>query len=66
MAIDKADNRTGELFNDEEKLLIGDALKTHAEKVGRKASADAPKTTKELWQQELAKIETLARKVLAK
>lgn len=66
MAIDKADNRTGDLFTDEERQLMGDALKTHAEKVGRKAAADAPRTIKELWQAELAKIEQLARKVLTK
>lgn len=64
MAIDKVDDKTGQLFGDEEKTLIADALKTHAEKVGRKAAADAPKTIKELWAQELKKIEELARKVL--
>lgn len=64
MAIDKEDNRTGNLFNDEEKLLIAEALKTHSEKVGRKAAADAPKQIKELWAAELSKIEQLARKVL--
>jgi len=66
MAIDKEDNKTGNLFNDEEKVLLSEALKTHAEKVGRKAAADAPKTIKELWAAELGKIEQLARKVLAK
>jgi len=60
------DNKTKQLFEDEEKTLIAEALKTHAEKVGRKASADAPKTIKDLWTQELVKIEQLARKVLAK
>jgi vacuolar-type H+-ATPase subunit H len=64
MATDTNDNKTKELFGDEEKLLIADALKTHAEKIGRKASADAPKTIKELWQAELKKIEERARKVL--
>jgi len=66
MAIDKADDKTGSLFNDEEKMLVAEALKTHAEKVGRKAAADAPKQIKELWAAELGKIEQLARKVLAK
>lgn len=66
MAIDKADDKTLALLGDEEKQLIGEALKTHAEKVGRKAAADAPKTIKELWAAELQKIEQLARKVLAK
>ena len=66
MAIDKEDNKTGNLLNDDDKVLIAEALKTHAEKVGRKAAADAPKTIKELWAAELSKIEQLARKVLAK
>jgi hypothetical protein len=64
MAIDKEDNKTGSLLGDEEKQLIAEALKTHAEKVGRKAAADAPKQIKELWAAELQKIEQLARKVL--
>lgn len=64
MAIDKDDNKTGQLFSDEDKVRIAEALKTHAEKIGRKAGADAPKTIKELWQQELKAIEELARKVL--
>ena len=64
MAKDDADQKTMELFNDEEKLLITEALKTHAEKVGRKAAAQAPKTIKELWYAELKKIEELTRKVL--
>ena len=66
MASQPEDTKTKQLFEDEEKLLLSEALKTHAEKVGRKASADAPKTIKELWQAELIKIEQLARKVLAK
>lgn len=52
------------MFDEEEKMLLAEALKTHTEKVGRKANADAPKTIKELWRAELAKIEQLARKVL--
>lgn len=64
MAQDKTDTATKDLWTDEEKTLLGEALKTHAEKVGRKASADAPKTIKELWKAELDKIEQLARKVL--
>jgi hypothetical protein len=64
MATDTNDTKTKDIFNDEDKLLIADALKTHAEKIGRKAGADAPKTIKELWQAELKKIEELARKVL--
>ena len=66
MASQPEDKNTKDIFGDEEKMLLSDALKTHAEKVGRKASADAPATIKQLWQQELIKIETLARKVLAK
>lgn len=66
MASQQEDNKTKDMFGDDEKLLISEALKTHAEKVGRKASADAPKTIKELWTQELVKIEQLARKVLSK
>lgn len=53
-------------FSNEEKDLIAEALKTHSEKIGRKASADAPKEIKNLWTQELIKIEQLARKVLTK
>ena len=53
-------------FTNEERDLLAESLKTHAEKVGRKAGADAPKTIKELWHAELTKIEQLARKVLAK
>lgn len=66
MASQAEDNKTRPLFEDDEKTLMAEALKTHAEKVGRKASADAPKTIKELWQAELGKIEALARKVLSK
>lgn len=65
MASQPEDNKTKSLFDDEEKLLLAEALKTHSEKVGRKASADAPKTIKELWRAELTKIEQLARKVLS-
>lgn len=66
MASQPEDKTTKDIFGDEEKTLMAEALKTHAEKVGRKASADAPPTIKELWKAELIKIETLARKVLAK
>jgi len=66
MATQPEDKNTKDIFGDEEKMLLSEALKTHAEKVGRKASADAPKTIKDLWTQELIKIEQLARKVLAK
>jgi len=66
MASQPEDKNTKDIFGDEEKMLLSEALKTHAERVGRKASADAPATIKQLWQQELIKIETLARKVLAK
>lgn len=66
MASQAEDNKTRPLLEDDEKVLLSEALKTHAEKVGRKASADAPKTIKELWQQELTKIEQLARKILQK
>lgn len=66
MAAQSEDKTTKDIFGDDEKLLLSEALKTHAEKVGRKASADAPKTIKELWQAELIKIEQLARKVLTK
>jgi len=66
MASQPEDKQTKDIFGDEEKMLLSDALKTHAEKVGRKASADAPATIKQLWQAELIKIEQLARKVLAK
>lgn len=65
MAIQTEDTKTKQIFDDEEKVLLSEALKTHAEKVGRKASADAPKTIKELWRAELTKIEQLARKVLS-
>lgn len=64
MAIQNEDNKTKQLFEDEEKMLLSEALKTHAEKVARKAAADAPKTIKDLWRAELTKIEQLARKVL--
>jgi len=66
MATQPEDKQTKDIFEDEEKMLLSEALKTHAEKVGRKASADAPATIKQLWQAELIKIEQLARKVLAK
>jgi len=66
MASQPEDTKTKQIFEDEEKVLLSEALKTHAEKVGRKASADAPATIKQLWQAELIKIEQLARKVLAK
>lgn len=65
MAIQQEDTKTKQLFDDEEKLLLSEALKTHSEKVARKASADAPKTIKDLWRAELTKIEQLARKVLS-
>lgn len=64
MAIDKADDKTQDIFNDEDKVRLAEALKTHAEKIGRKAGADAPRQIKELWQEELKAIEQLARKVL--
>lgn len=64
MAAQAEDTKTKQIFDDEEKTLLAEALKTHAEKVGRKAGADAPKTIKELWRAELTKIEQLARKVL--
>jgi len=64
MAQDKTDNVTKDIFNETELLLMAEALKTHSEKVGRKAAADAPKSIKELWKAELEKIEQLARKVL--
>lgn len=57
-------NITADMYSTDEKTLIVDALKTHAEKVGRKAAAPAPRTIKELWQAELKRIEELARKVL--
>jgi len=66
MAAQAEDKNTKDIFGDEEKMLLNEALKTYAEKVGRKAAADAPKTIKELWTAELIKIEQLARKVLAK
>lgn len=65
MAAQAEDKVTKQLFNDEEKILLSDALKTHSEKIARKASSDAPKSIKELWRQELSKIEELARKVLS-
>lgn len=64
MAAQTEDTKTKQLFDDEEKMLLTEALKTHSEKIARKASSDAPKTIKELWRAELAKIEALARKVL--
>lgn len=64
MAAQAEDTKTQQIFNDEEKTIIASALKTHAEKVARKASADAPKTIRELWEAELKKIEEIARKVL--
>lgn len=64
MAQQQEDNKTKDMFNDEEKQLLGAALQTHSEKVARKAAADAPPTIKELWRAELRKIEELARKVL--
>lgn len=65
MAVQAEDMKTKQLFDDEEKMLLSEALKTHSEKVARKASSDAPKTIKELWRAELTKIENLARKVLS-
>lgn len=65
MASQPEDNKTKQIFDDEEKMLLAEALKTHSEKVGRKAGADAPKTIKELWRAELTKIEQLTRKVLS-
>lgn len=64
MAAQDADNKTKDIFGDDDKVLMLDALKTHSEKVGRKASADAPKAIKELWANELKRIEDLARKVV--
>ena len=64
MASQAEDKQTMQIFNDEDKMLIAEALKTHTEKVGRKAAASAPRAIKELWEAELAKIETLAKKVL--
>lgn len=64
MAQDANDKVTKDMYTNEEKELMASALKTHAEKVGRKASADAPPSIKELWHAELKKIEELARKVL--
>lgn len=64
MAIQTEDQKTKQIFEDEEKLLLAAALKTHLEKVGRKAAADAPPSIKELWHAEIKKIEELARKVL--
>lgn len=64
MAAQAEDNKTKQLFDDEEKLLISDALKAYSEKIARKAAADGPKTIKELWRAELTKIEAIARKVL--
>ena len=65
MAAQADDHKTKQLFDDEEKVLLAEALKTHSEKVARKAGADAPKTIKELWRAELKKIEELTRKVLS-
>jgi len=65
MASQPEDTKTKQLFDDEEKTIIGEAMKTYAEKVARKASSDAPKTIKELWRAELHKIEALTRKVLS-
>lgn len=65
MAAQAEDKQTKQLFDDEEKLMLSEALKTYSEKVARKASSDAPKTIKELWRAELSKIENLARKVLS-
>lgn len=64
MAVDNNDKVTKDMFTNEERELIGQALQTHAEKVGRKAAADAPPSIKELWREELKKIEELVRKVL--
>jgi len=64
MAAQAEDKQTKDIFEQEEKVLMAEALKTHAEKVGRKAAADAPPAIKELWHAELTKIEQLARKVL--
>ena len=64
MAVQQEDTKTAQLFNDEEKTLIATALKTHSEKIARKASSDSPRAIKELWEAELKKIEDTARKVL--
>lgn len=64
MAAQAEDKITKPMFDDEEKQLIAEALKTHSEKVARKAASDAPKTIKELWRAELTRIENIARKVL--
>jgi hypothetical protein len=66
MASQPEDKQTKDIFGDEERTLMAEALKTHAEKVGRKAAADAPTEIKKLWQAELIKIEQLARKILTK
>lgn len=65
MASQPEDNKTKQLFDDEDKVIIGDALKAYSEKIARKAAADGPRTIKELWRAELAKIEAIARKVLS-
>jgi hypothetical protein len=61
MAAQAEDKQTKQIFEDEEKQLMLEALKTHQEKVGRKAAADAPQQIKMLWRNELKKIEELAR-----
>lgn len=64
MAKQENDNVTQDMWTTEEKQLMVDAIKTHGEKIARKAAADAPKSIKELWQQEMKKLEELARKVV--
>lgn len=63
MAIDKADDKTKDIFDSEETEIIKEALTFYAERLARKASADAPKTIRELWAAEVQKVNNLFMKV---
>ena len=63
MAIDKTDEKTKDIFDSEETQIIKEALTFYAERLARKAGADAPKTIRELWAAEVQKVNNLFMKV---
>lgn len=64
MAIDNNDKVTKDLYTEEDKQTLKEALEGHQAKIARKASATAPEQIKKLWQAESQKVTELIRKVL--
>lgn len=64
MAQDKNDHQvTKDIFDNEEKQVLKEALANYKATVVRKSNAPAPQQVKMFWAAEVSKIEALERKV---